>query len=64
VLDVFGVLDAGGNVALKTQADHHCDTVTGYDLVTITQTNEDGSSDMVCLHRHQLITLASKVKGN
>lgn len=60
----FMVLDAAGVDALDTVVVHHADITTGYELLTITQTNEDGSIDVVCLTRGQLAELASQMKGH
>ena len=60
----FMVPDAAGEDALDTVVVHHADITTGYELITITQTNEDGSTDVVCLTRDQLATLASQAKGH
>ena len=60
----FGVLDASGTVALDTLVEHHYDTVNGYELFTITQTNEDGSHDTVSLSREQLASLVLQAKGH
>lgn len=60
----FGVLDSLGEVALDTLVEHHIDTTTGYELITITQTNENGSNDVVLLSREQLASLAQQAKGH
>ena len=60
----FRVPDAAGVDALDTLVVHHADITTGYELITITQTNEDGSTDVVCLTRDQLAALASQAKGH
>lgn len=60
----FRVPYAAGEDALDTLVVHHIDITTGYELITITQTNEDGSTDVVCLTRDQLAALASQSKGH
>lgn len=64
VLARFGVPDASGESVLDTEVVHHIGTVTKYELITITQTNEDGSTDVVCLTREQVTSLASQAKGH
>jgi hypothetical protein len=64
VLAHFGVPDADNETVLDTQVVHHLDTCTGYELITITQVNEDGSTDVVCLTRADLAALATQVKGH
>lgn len=64
VLAHFGVPDAENETVLDTQVVHHFDTYTGYELITITQVNEDGSTDVVCLPRAELAALATLVKGH
>lgn len=64
ILADFEVLDASGEVALPTSVVHHMDTATHYELITISQTNEDGSIDTVCMSREQLASLASQAKGH
>jgi hypothetical protein len=60
----FQVLDISGTVVLPTVVQHHHDITTGYELITITQTNEDGSLDCVCMSRAQLAALAAQAKGH
>lgn len=64
VLAHFGVPDAENEVVLDTQVMHHLDTLTGYELITIAQMNEDGSTDVVCLPRAELAALATQAKGH
>lgn len=64
VLQHFGVLSSDNETALDTVVELHVDTCTNYELITITQTNEDGSDDVVCLGRHQLIGLLKQLKGH
>lgn len=64
VLVRFGVPDAENETVLDTQVVHHLDTSTGYELITIAQVNEDGSTDVVCLPRAELAALATLVKGH
>lgn len=64
VLAHFGVPDVENEVVLDTQVVHHFDSCTGFDLITLTQTNEDGSTDVVCITREQLAALASQAKGH
>ena len=64
VLAHFGVPDAENDVVLDTQVVHHLDTLTGYELITIKQTNEDGSTDVVCLPSAELAALATQAKGH
>lgn len=64
VLARFGVPDADNETVLDTQVAHHLDTFTGYELITITQVNEDGSTDVVCLPRAELAALANQMKGH
>ena len=63
-LQEFLVMDATGEGSLPTAVDHHYDTVTGYELITITQTNDDGTNDVVCLSRAQIAGIISQVKGH
>lgn len=60
----FNVLDASNVTGLDTLVEHHYDTISGYELITITQTNEDGTHDTVCLSREQLASLAQQAKGH
>lgn len=64
VLAHFGVPDAAGRDVLDTLVVHNIDITTGYELITITQTDEDESTDVVCLTRQQLAALASQMKGH
>lgn len=63
-LQRFLVLDSEGEAGLPTVVMHHYDVTTGYELITITQTNDDGSDDCVCLSRAQLAGLAAQAKGH
>lgn len=63
-LQEFLVLDATGDSSLPTAVYHHYDTLTGYELITITQTNDDDTNDVVCLSRAQLLGIISQVKGH
>ena len=64
VLAHFGVPDSANEVVLDTHVVHNLDTLTGYELITITQVNEDGSTDVVCLPRDELAALATQAKGH
>lgn len=63
-LDSFCVLDSIGGDALPTVVEHKMDSTTGYELITITQTNEDGSIDCVCLARADILRLQLQLKGH
>lgn len=63
-LQEFLVLDAAGESSLPTAVDHHYDTTTGYELITITQTNDNDTTDVVCLSRAQLAGIVSQAKGH
>ncbi len=60
----FLVPDAENVNTLDTTVTHHCDSSTKYELITITQVNWDGSTDVVCLTRDQLVALANQLKGH
>lgn len=59
----FGVLDASGTVALQTEVTHHYDNATAYELICISQTNEDGAIDTVVLSREQFLSIQTQLKG-
>lgn len=60
----FLVVDESGTVQMPTVVNHHIDIVSGYELVTISQTNEDGDTDVVCLHREQFLAIQLQLKGH
>ena len=60
----FGVLDASGTVALQTEVTHHFDNTTKYELIGISQTNEDGDVDTVVLSREQFLSIQAQLKGH
>lgn len=60
----FRVLDLDGENGLDTVVHSHMDTCSGYHLITITQHNDDGTEDCVCLSREQLASLAAQAKGH
>lgn len=65
ILDSFGVLAAHDDTeALHTVVEHMVDTKTGYELITIAQTNEDGSIDCVCVTRADILRLQLQLKGH
>lgn len=63
-LAVFDVPDAMNDTVLHTIVEHHIDTDTGYELISITQQNTDGPTDVVLLTRDQLAALAAQAKGH
>ncbi len=60
----FRVPDISGEVLLDTVCTHHVDIVEGYELFTLTQTNQNGTCDVVCLTREQLAALTNAAKGH
>lgn len=60
----FNVVDESGTVTMPTVVCHHIDIVSGYELVTLSQTNEDGDTDVVCLHREQFLAIQHQLKGH
>lgn len=64
VLSKFNVPSQDGSAVLATVVEHHVELPSGYELITITQTNDDGTIDCVCMHRHQLAALANMAKGH
>jgi len=60
----FKVLDLDGENGLDTVVHSVMDTCSGYHLIIITQHNEDGTNDTVCMTREQLANLASIAKGH
>ena len=60
----FMVLDSDGEGGCRTHVEHKVCPQTGYDLVTITQHNEDDSIDCVVLSRADLLSIQSQVKGH
>lgn len=64
-LMTFNVVDEAGETALETVAVHHV-ADSGYDLISITQPEIDGSGDTitVLIHREQLVALANLLRGH
>ena len=64
VLDTFQVMFADDEEALPTVVEHKMDTTTGYELITLTQTNADESIDCVCVTRADILRLQLQLKGH
>lgn len=60
----FGVLDASGTIVLPTEVTHLYDSTIAYELICISQTNEDGDIDTVVLSREQFLSIQAQLKGH
>lgn len=64
-LMTFNVVDEDCETVLETVAVHHVNE-RGYELISITQPETDGSGNVitVLIHREQLVELANLLRGH